>query len=40
MQKLDGKADIPYFSYNYQKCVYVNFVTEYIGPSNYLNDWM
>ena len=31
-QKSDWKLDFPLFSYGYQKCMFADFVFEYIGP--------
>ena len=33
-KKLDWKADLPWFSYNYWKCTFVELLAEYMGPSN------
>ena len=33
-QKPDWKSDLPWFSYDDQKCMFVDSLTEYIGPPN------
>ena len=40
MQKLDGISDLPWFSYGYQKHMFVNFLFEYKGPPNCVNFWI
>jgi hypothetical protein len=32
-QKVDCELDFPRFSYGYQKCMFVDSLTENIGPS-------
>ena len=32
LQKPDWRLDLPLFSYSYQKCMFVESLTEYIGP--------
>ena len=32
LQKLDGKLDLPLFSYGHWKCMFVDFLVEYISP--------
>ena len=39
-QKSDWKSDLSLFSYGSWKCMYEDFLIEYIGPSNCAHYWM
>ena len=30
------ESDLPSFSYGYRKCMFVDFLTRYIGPPDYV----
>ena len=32
LEKPGWKSNVPWFSYGYRKCMFVNFLTEYIDP--------
>ena len=40
MMKHDWKLHLPWFSDGYWKCMFVDFLIEYIGPSNCVHHWV
>ena len=40
LQKLDWRFDLPWFSCGYRKCMFVDFLIEYIGLSNHVHYWV
>ena len=39
-QKSDWKSNLPWFSCTFPKCMFVDFLTEYIGPPNCVRYWI